>query len=224
MKHLIFDAGPIISLSMNGLLGVLEELKKDFNGKFIITPQVKNEVIDKPMKIKKYKLEAIKVKHLLDKNILEISDNFIPRNELEKETKRIMKIFNGTLRFSKTHEKINIIQDGEASCIAFANLCKCKSLLVIDERSTRLLIESPKNLKKLIERKVHSKIDTELNLVKNFNNLKFIRSSELLIIAYKRNLFPFKKDKQLLEALLYAVKFSGTPISTKEIIEAKKLV
>ena len=54
MKYLIFDAGPIISLTMNGLLPILEKLKKVFDGEFILTPSVKSEVIDRPMRIKKY--------------------------------------------------------------------------------------------------------------------------------------------------------------------------
>jgi len=224
MKYLIFDAGPIISLSMNGLLDVLDKIKRNFNGEFVITPQVKREVVDRPIVTKKFELEALKVKDLIERGTLRISSDFIPANKLEKETNNVMKITNSVLRYAKTRNKINIIHRGEASCIAFANLCKCENLIVIDERSTRLLIESPKNLKELIERKVHSRIDSNFDLVKNYDNLKFIRSAELLIYAYKNNLFSLKKDKQLLEALLYAVKFTGTSISSKEIENAKKLV
>src|SRR3989344_5329454 len=36
MKYLIFDAGPLINFSMNGLLPMLEKLKKEFKGQFII--------------------------------------------------------------------------------------------------------------------------------------------------------------------------------------------
>ena len=51
-KAIIFDSGTLISFSMNGLLPELRELKKIFNGKFLITKDVKREVIDKPIKIK----------------------------------------------------------------------------------------------------------------------------------------------------------------------------
>ena len=54
MKYLILDAGPIISLTMNGLLWVLEKLKQDFDGEFIITPEIKQEVIDNPFRIKRF--------------------------------------------------------------------------------------------------------------------------------------------------------------------------
>ena len=111
MKYVIFDTGPLISLTMNGLLPVLEKLKENFNGEFIITPSVKQEVIDRPMKIKKYKFEAIKIKNLVDRKILKYSSDFISNNVLEKETKKIMKLGNGVLRSQKNGEKISIIHE-----------------------------------------------------------------------------------------------------------------
>ena len=223
MKYVIFDTGPLISLTMNGLLPVLEKLKENFNGEFIITPSVKQEVIDRPMKIKKYKFEAIKIKNLVDRKILKYSSDFISNNVLEKETKKIMKLGNGVLRSQKNGEKISIIHEGEASCIAFARLCKCENVIIIDERSTRLLAESPQNLKKLIARKVHTKISMENSLASEFKEFKFIRSPELMFVAYKKNLIPLKKDKQTLDAILYSLKFKGAAISSKEIEEMKQL-
>ena len=47
MKYLIFDAGPIISMTMNGLLPLIEKLKNECGGcEFVLTPAVKKEVID----------------------------------------------------------------------------------------------------------------------------------------------------------------------------------
>ncbi len=53
-KAIIFDSGTLISFSMNGITRVLRELKGVFNGKFLITREVKKEVIDVPLKIKKF--------------------------------------------------------------------------------------------------------------------------------------------------------------------------
>ena len=224
MKYLIFDAGPIISLTMAGLLPVLEKLKKIFPGEFIITPQVKREIVDKPLKIKKYKLEAIQVKNLLEKGIIKLSSDIISDQRLESEVKKILKIANGVLRTTKDKEKINIIHKGEASCLAFSNLCRQNSVIVIDERTTRILTESPGNLEKLMERKLHTPLELELSLLKDFKNFKFIRSTELIFLAYKKNLISMKKDRNLLDALLYGLKFKGAAISGKEIEEIKKLV
>ncbi len=224
MKYLIFDAGPIISLTMNGMLSVVEKLKKFFDGEFILTPQVKNEVVDKPMKIKKYKLEAIRVKDMIDRGVFKMSSEIIPNQKLDKETKRILKITNGTLRTVQTGEKIKIIHDGEAACLAFSNLCGEDNVIVIDERTTRMLTEAPQNLEKMMERKLHTPLKANLSLLDELKNSKFIRSAELLFIAYKKNLIPIKKSKDLLDALLYGVKFKGAAISSVEIEEMKRLV
>ena len=47
-KAIIFDSGTLISFSMNGVTEELEKLKGIFEGKFLITPDVKREVIDRP--------------------------------------------------------------------------------------------------------------------------------------------------------------------------------
>jgi predicted nucleic acid-binding protein len=224
MKYLIFDAGPIISLTMNGMLPILEKLKEIFHGEFILTPQVKREIVDRPMKIKKYKLEAIRVKDMIDRGVFKISSDFVPNHKLDQETKRIIKITNGVLRTAQTGEKIKIIQEGEAACLAFSNLCKCDSVIVVDERTTRLLTEAPQNLEKLMEKKLHTPLKAELSLLKDLKHFKFIRSPELLYIAYKKGLFSIKKSKDLLDALLYGVKFKGAAISSQEIEDMKRLV
>ena len=96
MKLLIFDAGPLISLTMNGLLNILEKIKKTFSGEFVITPHVKKEIIENPSKIKKYELEAIKVQKLIDNKILVPSSKFVKNNILEKETIRLSKRLNSS--------------------------------------------------------------------------------------------------------------------------------
>jgi hypothetical protein len=224
MKYLIFDAGPIISLAMNGMISILEKLRENFEGEFILTSSVKREVIDRPLKIKKYALEAIQVQTLLDKKIFRMAEEIVDKITLERETKKILKISSGVLRVAHTGEKINLIQEGEASCIAFSFLCNQENLIVIDERTTRLLTEAPENLEVMMEKKLHIPLTAELSLIKNFKELKFIRSAELLFIAYKKDLLPFKKDKQTLDALLYGVKTKGTAISSSEIEEMKKMV
>jgi len=221
MKSLIFDSGPLISLTMNGMLPILEKLKKEFPGDFIITPQVRKEVVNKPMSISKYKFEAIRVQDLIDKGILELSSKCIKDTLLEKETNALMKIINSV--FSTRYEKINLVHEGEVSCLAFSKLCRNENAIVIDERTIRMLIESPKNLKDLMERKLHTEIKIDNKKLFNLFGFKFIRSSELIYIAYKKSLIELKKNKENLEAMLYALKFTGTAISSKEIKEIKAL-
>jgi predicted nucleic acid-binding protein len=223
MKYLIFDAGPVISLAMNGMLPVIEKLRGVFDGEFVITPQVKNEIIDRPLKIKKFKLEAVQVRDLLDRGCFKMSTDIIPQQKLDIETKRLLKVANGVFRTTQSGEKIEVIHEGEASCLAFSKLCGADNVIVIDERSTRMLSESPKNLERMMEKKLHTPLDAQQSLLDSLKDFKFIRSAELLFVAYKKGLIPIKKNKDLLDALLYGVKFKGAAISSKEIEDMKKL-
>jgi predicted nucleic acid-binding protein len=223
MKFLILDAGPIISLTMNGMLKVLERLKDRFDGEFIITPQVKREVIDKPMKIKKYKFEALQVQDLLDRGVLKLSSEFISNSKLDAETARMLKISNSILSSSNTGEKIQILHEGEASCMAFSNLCRGDNLLVVDERTTRVITEAPQNLESLMEKKLHAPLDANMQKIKDLGKFKIIRSAELVYVAYKKKQLALQHTPDVLDGLLYALKFKGTAISTAEIEEMKRL-
>ena len=220
-KYIIFDAGPLISFTMNGLLPVLEKLKNIFQGEFIITPDVKREVIDKPLRIKKYELEALNIQDLLNRGIIKLSSSIISNNLLEQETFKIMDLANSSF---KADRDITLIQIGEASCLAFANLCQSENVIAIDERTTRLLIENPENLRKIMENKLHTKIKINENSLRKLKKYKFIRSTELAYIAFKKNLFDLKEDKILLDAVLYGLKFKGTAISSDEIDSIKNLI
>ena len=219
MKYLIFDAGPIISLTMNGMLPVIEKLKNVFDGEFVLTPAVKREVVDRPMKIKKFKLEAIQVEDFIRRGVFKMSGDIVPQGKLEKETKRILKVANGVLRTTHGRKKMEIIQGGEASCLAFSNLCGAENVIVIDERTTRMLSEAPEDLERMMEKKLHLPLDAELSLLKELKGFKFIRSAELLYVAFKKNLIGVERSRDLLDALLYGVKFKGCAISSKEIDE-----
>jgi hypothetical protein len=224
MKFLIFDAGPIISLTMNGMLHILDELKKDFDGEFILPRRVKGEVVDRPMKIKKYKLEALQVQDMIDRGIFKMADKIIPQQKIDSEVKKILKLVNGFLRTSKDGKKMNIIHEGEAACLAVSRLCGAENLIAIDERTTRMIIESPQSLENMMEKKLHMPLDSNMDLLKDLGDFRFIRSSELLFVAYKKGLFKIKKSKELLDALLYGVKFKGTAISSSEIEKMKKMI
>ena len=224
MKYLIFDAGPIISLAMSGMLPIIEKLKGVFDGEFILTPHVKREVVDRPMKIKKFKLEAMQVQDMIERGIFKMSSSVVSDEKLEAETKKLLKITNGVLRTTQTGEKIEIIHGGEAACLAFSKLCGASNVIVIDERTTRMLTEAPKSLEKMMEKKLHTPLDAQLSLLDKLKDFKFIRSAELLFVAHKKGLISMKDGKELLDALLYGVKFKGCAISSKEIEDMKKLV
>ncbi len=224
-KAIIFDSGPIISFAMNGMTGTFRELKKIFRGKFIMTREVKNEVIDTPLQIKRFELEALKIKQLLDDKVFELPDSVdVKDSEIEKIDQEFLNTANST--FGSNGKDIHILDHGESSCLALSRILNekgIKNLIAIDERTTRLLVEKPDNLREMFEERFHTKIAINTEKVKMFGNFKIIRSPELAYVAYKNNLLDIKDGKTVLDAVLYSMKFKGASISGEEIEQIKSL-
>ncbi len=218
MKVLIFDSGALINLSMNGLLYILESLKAKFNGKFIITKQVKYETIDRPIGIQRFELGALMVQALLDSKVIELPSSLnVSVEEIDKRTKELVEAANHYIEWQKT--PIKIVSDAEISCIALSKILNEKNIeniIAIDERTTRLLSENPKGLEKLMSEKLHKRVEIASSNSNLFKGHKFIRSSEIVYVAYKKNLLNLK-GKKALEAVLFATKFKGSAISFEEI-------
>lgn len=224
MKVLVFDSGPLINLSMNGLLSVLEKLKEKWSGVFVMTHFVKQEVHDRPMHIAQFELGALRVGELLAKKILVLPESIgVSRGELEEETRTVMECANKS--FVADGHPIRIVSDAEMSCFALAQLLKKKGhqvMIAIDERTARLLTEKPENIEELMSRKLHQRVRLEKRCISNLQGIPCIRSSELVYVAYKKGHIPLK-DPNALEALVYATKFKGAAISWDEINILKKL-
>jgi hypothetical protein len=225
MKVIVFDAGTLITLSMNGLLYVLKNLKKNFNGHFLITEDVKKEVIDTPIKMKRFELEALRVKSLFNEGILELPDKIGIDNKIVRE--KGYEVMDMTNSFFKSHRKpLKILHIGESSSLALSKILNGKGIenvIAIDERTTRVLIEKPQNLKELLEKKMHTKIDIRERSFDYFKDFRVIRSAEILYVAWKKDMIELKDGNIVLDALLYAAKFKGCAISSDEIEEIKKL-
>lgn len=228
-KAIIFDASSLISLSMNGLLPKLKELKETFEGHFILTKEVKYEVVERPMKINKFKLEALTIEKMLEEGVLERPNKIkgINEKEISKRTQEIMRETNSF--FKSKGKDVEIIDLGEASCLAMSEILekrKIKNVIAMDERTTRVVIENPKKLQTFLEHKFHTQVKSTSSKKQkeSFQDFKVIRSAELMYIAYKKGLFDFKKSgKEIIEAVLFALKNKGCAISTDEIHKIKKL-
>lgn len=224
MKVIIFDASTLISLAMNGLFDEIRKLKKIFKGKFIITEDVKHEVIEKPMTIKRFELEALNLKSLLDDKTLELPLSLGVKNkEVSSKTNEILSIANNF--FMANGKSVKLIDLGETSCLALSRILDkkgIKNVIAVDERTTRMLGEKPENLEKLMKKKLHMNITPNKQNFNFFKGFRFIRSSELVYIIYKKGLIDLK-DKKVLDALLWAVKFKGCSISGQEIKEIQRI-
>ncbi len=223
-KAIIFDSGTLISFSMNGLTDLLKDLRGIFKGKFLITSEVKKEVIDTPLRIKNYELEALKIKQLLDSGVLELPSSLgVNDSEISKKTEEILSVSNNF--FIGGGRDIHLLDIGECSALALSRILTekgIKNVLAIDERTTRMIVERHENLREFLEKKLHVRIKVNHENLKFFDGFKIIRSAELAYVAYKKGLVKIK-DKDVLDALLYAMKFKGAAISGEEIEEMERL-
>lgn len=213
---IIVDSGSIISLAVNCLCPLMTMMGRQF----IITPKVYDEIISKPSESKRFALESMRIKKLITLGGLEIAG---PKTDLaDKILEHANKVFqiNG--------ENIAIIHDAEAEVIGLA-LEMDASAMLIDERTTRLLLEDPEGLRLLLMHRNNEKVTMDKNrlrrLKKLVKNIPIIRSAEIVAIAYEKGLLGDLlevKDKSVLEAALSAVKFSGCSIAWWEIDEYLK--
>jgi len=232
MKSLVFDSSSIITLTMNNLLYLLRLLKKNFNVNLYIPRGVKEEIIDRPMKSKRFKFGALMVVDLVKDGYLDL----IQDERVDALTKRLLYLSNHI--FSAKGSWIKILHKGEMAALALTVINKAE-VFVVDERTTRMIVENPKGLAELLHKKLHTYVSVnEENLSKFLNEVKgvnIIRSSEVVTFAFEKGLLDdwitseSKKiaskhlRKELLDALLWGVKLRGCSISVDEINRIKKL-
>jgi predicted nucleic acid-binding protein len=229
MKNIVFDAGSIISLTINNLLDLVKSLRDSFDGKFYIAPSVKSELIDVPFAGKKYKFEALQVMQLIEDGTLEIVDN----RKISELGNELMELANKCFKVKDKYLKI--VQTGEMETLALAISLNSEAF-VIDEKTTRLLIENPDSLHEVLYQKTHTKVNMELHNVRKFqeltSNIKIIRSVEIVTYAYEKGLldkFLPKKiklpnaRKDLLDSVLWGLKLNGCAVSESEIKDVLKI-
>lgn len=226
MRSIIFDTSPVISLTMNNLLWILGNLERRFDGDFYITTAVKEELVDKPLNTKKFEFEALQVLQIIKIGILKVIED----KAVKEKTNQLLELANSC--FSAHEHPIKIVHFAEMETLAAA-LHFDANIIVVDERTTRLLIEDPKKLAFILEHKLHTKIRTNNKALKEFSRqvkqVKVLRSVELVTITYELGLLddyiPELPDakKRLLDAILWGVKLDGCAVSKKEIEQIIKL-
>ena len=220
MKTVIFDSGPIISLSTSNLLWLLETLKKKFNGSFAMTEGVKRELVDRPLETLRFKFEALQVQSLIEKNIIAV----IRDEAVVSKAQELLNLANSIL--SAHGQNIKIVQIGEMETLAAAILYKADAI-VIDERITRTLLENPRGLQLLMEKRLHMQLKLDERALHEFEeitrHMTIIRSIELVTIAYELGLLDKfvvtipNARRELLESILWGVKLNGCSVTEDEI-------
>jgi hypothetical protein len=232
MRSLVFDTGPVISLTLNNLLWILEPLKARFKGDFCITRKVYRELVEQPLETKKYKFEAMQILPLVASGTLRIVES----DEIHDRASRLHDTANRC--FSAEGSDIRIVHPADMETVAAALALGAEGV-VFDERTTRMLIEDPSFLDEHLGRKLHTRVkvdrDSVGRLAKELRGLKVIRSFELVAVAFElclldKYIIP-GEDKlvsdlksKLLEGALWSVKLSGCSVRTDEIDEAMRML
>lgn len=224
MKVLVLDSGILINLAMNGLIYIIPELKKKTGVRFVITSDVKYETVDRPSGIPRFELEALTIKELIARKEVEMPADFkISESEIKSRRDKLMDLANHSLQANG--KWLQIVSNGEISCLALSEIFTEKgieNIIGIDERTTRLLSEKPENLENLMSSRLHQRITSNKKQFTEFKKFRFIRSTEIVYVAVKKNVLSVK-DPRALEAALYATKFKGAAVSYEEIDVLKKM-
>lgn len=223
-KAIFFDAGPVISLVMARLDFILLSLKKEFGGKFYITPAVKKELIERPLTIKRFEFEALQVIKLFRDGVFEEYKD-VPQDRV----KELIELANTT--FTIKNKNMDVIQSGEVESVASA--LELGAAVVMDERTLRLFIENPPELRKLLARRFQKIVvanDKKMDrFSKELKDVKIIRSIELAALAFRLGLLDQFQPSEipqgrevLLESALWATKINGCAVTEPEIDEIKR--
>lgn len=213
MNELVFDSSSIISISQNCLMKVLENLSKKTSSNFVVSTGVEFESVTKPLTINKFELNALRIKKAIDLKWLKVQKEKVDSKQIEGLANNI---------FFSENKPVKIIHKGEAEAIALYKKLNA-SIMVIDERTTRMLIEEPKNLEKKLRFHYKKKIKMNKSSLQKFSflagKIKIVRSAELIAKAFDLGCFEGELENSIksLEACLYALKFNGCAVSLEEI-------
>lgn len=221
MKSLVFDTSSIISLVTNDLLWLLNSMKEKFNGNFYIPNSVKAELVDVPIKTRKFKLEAIMINKIINEGGLEV---YSPLNVDD------LLIHVNTI-YSVGGRPLHIVDKAEVEALALTMRLQADSY-VVDERTMRLVVEDPYGLRNVMQKKLQRRVDVNKNVLKDVQHIargiKVIRSTELVTVAYEKGLLnkfvtTGTSESDLVEGFLWGLRLRGCAISTEEIEEIVRL-
>ena len=161
---------------------------------------------------------------MIEEGHLKIYDD----SKLERERKELARLVNGLYRSKK--KRLKVLQDGEIGALVLANSLG-SSALVVDERTTRMILERPRELAELFKKKMHREVWLDDKALERFldkyGKVKIIRSVEMGVVAYELGFldkYIIRKGKKknelrkdLLDAFLWGFKLRGCAISVDEI-------
>jgi len=212
---IVFDTSAIISVSQSCLIKIFGGLKEKIGAEFLVPEAVYHEAVLRPISIKRFELNAVRIKKAIDDKWFEIAK--VEGDGLYNE---IDELANNC--FFIKHKPVRLLQKGEVEALCLIKKIGAEAF-AIDERTTRMLVESPREMEKILEARRKRNVDVKMEnvsaLQEMFKDLTIVRSVELISLAFEYGLLDeeLPKGKQSLEAALFAAKYSGCAVSAREI-------
>jgi hypothetical protein len=126
---------------------------------------------------------------------------------------------------------LRLIHSGEAECLALLRISQAaQKTLLVDEKTTRLLAESPKTLVERLRGEYDESVEVDDAQLRSFRagleRVSVIRSTELVAVAASLGFF---KDyggaaKDAARTALGALQLAGCSVSSDELREYEKIV
>ena len=219
--NFICDSSSLISLVETCNLSALNFLKEKKKASFLVPPAVVYEIIENPLHIHRYAFAALRLKRALREGVLQPFE--IPA--LGQKTREILQFSNNI--FSVNGAPLKILHPGEAECLA-GYAATSASGIVVDEKTTRLLIESPQILLESLRDEYGNGVkvsQSSLNqLRQRIESFTALRSTEILAVAFENGYFePFKEDEaDAFHSATYALRQAGCSITSAELAEYER--
>ena len=217
---IVCDSSSLISLAETCNIDCLRYLTEKTRAEFVIPPSVTREIVDRPIQLKEYAFSAIRLKKQLD-------DRVITERPLKNQSayQQILNYSNSVYSVNRT--PLKIMHPGETECLALYKELNAAAVL-IDEKTARLLVESPQKLQDSLQSEYRGGVQLNANALGQLSSLisgvNVLRSSEALEIAAEKGFYEGYKDKNAAKnAALYALRRSGCSITTSELDEYSSL-
>lgn len=213
--RMVFDASALISVSQTCLINILGGLKTALEADFFIPQTVFEEAVRRPIQIKRFELNAIRIKKAIDEGWFKVV-----ASQGGQLFDQIAGLSNNC--FFVNGKPITLLQHGEIEALALIKELGAEGF-AIDERTTRMLIEDAAALQRIMQerRKLGIKVDKSKasKIALLFKGTAIVRSVELIALADQFGLLEkeLPKGHQSLEAALFAAKYSGCAVSGREI-------
>jgi len=209
------------------MLWVLDKLREATGIQLVMTPEIRREVVDKALKIEKFRLSGVRVLKRFGSGVINVEESN------PTLTKQILQVANQV--YSVKGSYYRIVSEGEIGLIPLAQ-AKKTGFMLIDERIVEKLLTDPQGLRNLFENRLHMKVTLNKPKLKLFNSLvkdiSIIKSSDLIAIAHEKGLLKeyikeshsTKTMKDFISGALWGLKNNGCSISTKDIKEYMKVL